>query len=84
MSRKPPQRATLLVLNARPDSAITQNELEELEKAQQAEWHASRRAALLSERIRERMQRGVPTVDGPLFYDQELNMARGSRRKKEA
>lgn len=83
MRRKPPQKAKLLVIeNEKLHKPVTQEELQELESAQRAEWHTSRRAALLSEKIRVRIEHGAKVDPGPLYYCVETRLARGNRRKQ--
>ncbi len=50
--------------------------LRELESAQHVEWLASKRAALLSERIKLAIAAGAEVEPGSLYYDPELEMVR--------
>lgn len=62
---------------------VTQEQLLELETAQRVEWAASRRAALLSEKVLAGLERGATLEEGPLYFDSELKMVR-SKKQKEA
>lgn len=82
--RIPPKKASLLRLQVEDTvNRVTQAMMRELETAQQAEWAASKRAAILSETIKAALKRGVPFEDGPLYFDIELEMVR-SRKAADA
>lgn len=66
----------------RGNEVVPQSVLQELELAQIAEWHAGKRAALLSEQIRLALKRGATVEPGKLYFDGELEMVR--TRRKEA
>ncbi len=81
MDRKPPQRVVALRGQHSRD-VITQAELKELEQAQLAEWHASKRAGLLSENIKRRIaDQQAGQEDGPLYYDEDLEMVRSQKKE---
>lgn len=82
--RKPPRRSNVVRIKKQfePD-IVMQSELLQLELAQLAEWNASRRAALLSQKIQHALDDGAKTEEGKLFFDRELNMVR-SRKKENA
>lgn len=75
-----PPKAKILTLTRRSRAVVTQKRLEDLENAQVAEWHAGRRAALLSEAIRVALEGGASVEPGRLYFDDELRMVR-SRKK---
>ncbi len=80
--RKPPKKARVVCLRGDfSEEIVLQEELLELEAAQRVEWAASRRAALLSERVLAARQRGAAFEDGPLYFDAELKMVRTKKEK---
>lgn len=80
--KKPPQRSRVIALRGKFHAeTISQEQLRELESAQRAEWLASKRAALFSERVRAAIQQGASVEPGPLFYDPELEMVRSRKRR---
>lgn len=58
----------------RPD-VVMQVELAELEQAQLAKWHAGKRAALMSERLRMRIQEGASVEIGTFYFDESMEQA---------
>lgn len=58
---------------------VTQEALSELAGAQRAEWLTSKRAALLSENIRNSVRQGAKIENGPLYFDVELEMVRSKK-----
>lgn len=82
--KKPPRRANVLGFNGEhKDEVVTQAVLRDLGTAQRAEWLASRRAILLSQRVKAAKERGAKFERGPLYFDEELEMVR-SRKKENA
>ena len=79
MQRKPPVKVVALRGQHKPD-LVTQEELAEMETAQLVEWEANRRAHLLSERIRGRIEHGAAVQRGRLYFDKASGLVR-SRRK---
>lgn len=80
MNRKPVGRVVALRGNHRRD-VVTQADLRELEQAQLAVWHATKRAGLVSERIKVRIAHGADVEEGSLYFDEETELAR--TRKQE-
>lgn len=75
--KKPPQNSRVVALRGEfSTETVTQQQLRELEAAQRAEWMASKRAALLSERVKAALERGAKIEHGPLGFDTELEMVR--------
>jgi hypothetical protein len=82
LSRKPPQKAPVVALRGNFEKeVISQQQLRDLEGAQRAEWMASKRAALLSEKVKAAIERGASIEPGPLYYDAELEMVRTAKTK---
>lgn len=77
--RKPPGKVSAIRGQHKPD-LITQDELKDLENLQRMQWTIDKRAALMSERIKVRISEGATVADGPLYFDQELEIVR-SRQK---
>lgn len=82
--KKPPQKSPVVSLRGKfSPEVVTQQDLMELETAQRVEWSASKRAALLSEKVKAALERGATVEDGPLYFDRDLEMVRG-RKVREA
>lgn len=82
ITKKPPQKSPHVVA-LRGDfkrEIVTQANLRDMEHAQRAEWFASKHAALLSERVKAALERGASVEPGALYYDNELEMVRSSKR----
>jgi len=74
--RKPAGRV-LGIDGRQPDrDVVSQSKLQELEKMQRLEWIANKRASLLSEEIKTAVRHGAAVEPGPLYWDNELEMAR--------
>lgn len=85
--RKPPHRSNVVALGGarRGDEVVSQELLRDLEEAQRAEWAASKRAALLSERVKAAItERNAQVEPGPLYFDEELEMVRTKKSARSA
>lgn len=78
--RKPPSKVVALRGEHKLD-VVLQAELAEMEKAQLVEWEANRRAHLLSERIRARIEHGARVQDGKLYFDKASGLVRTRKQK---
>ena len=82
MNRKPAAKSPVVALRGEfHEEVVTQEALRDLEGAQRAEWMASKRAALFSERVRAALERGAKVEPGALYYDAELEMVRSAKLK---
>lgn len=80
--KKPPQSSRVVALRGKfQPELVTQDQLVELEGAQRTEWLSSKRAALLSERVKAAIERGAKVEDGPLYYDSDLEMVRTKKSR---
>lgn len=78
--RKPPQKAPVVSVRGKFETElVTQEQLRDLEIAQRAEWMASKRAALFSERIKAALERGASVERGILYFDRDLEMVRSQK-----
>lgn len=79
--RESPKKPPVVAFNrgVSTEYIITQDHLRELEGAQRTEWVASKRAALLSEQIKSALAHGASIENGPLYFDDELEMVRSKK-----
>ena len=81
MKRKPPGKVSAISGQHKPD-VVSQNELLELADMQRMEWSVGKRAALMSETVKTRIQHGATVEPGTLYFDIELEMVRTARKKE--
>lgn len=79
--RKPPHKSVVAMRGDFQKSIVTQDVLKELETAQRVEWRASKRAALLSEKVKSALQHGATVEPGELYFDTDLEMVRSTHKK---
>ena len=83
MNKKPPKKALVVALRGSfHPSIVTQAQLEDLVDAQRAEWSASKRAVLLSERVKAAIEHGATVEPGSFYFDHELEMVRSGKRSR--
>ena len=78
--KSPAARVSAISGQHRPD-VVSQGELQELENLQRMQWSIDKRAALMSEAVKTRIQHGAKVEPGVLYFDSQLEMVRTVRKE---